>query len=925
VGSISSMSQLRRPVSAIFLIIFTSTVFAAPTSGWRTRVSPDLLAAYDAANTILAPSIKATPPSMSVTERSTARFDSKGRVQVDVRIDCAQGSPASTLIAVGLEIHTTVKVPPLCVLQGWTTVTALPDLASAPGVKLIAVPVYSASKKPTSATNPLLGTQPQASGGQSIDQGGISLMRADQFIQQTGINGAGVKIGVISDDAVSLQTIQSRGELPGVQIVPPNPPTHSTLTDEGTMMLEEVYAVAPGAMLLFCGSDNNTEYIACVQDLVAAGAWIITDDIATPGEDLMSASGDIASAVQSTLTTNPSVSLFTAAGNYNHSYWEGKYSASSLVSAGYAPLTCPSSGQVDYYVQSFNGAPDELLNVNQAGTYSVKFQWADPYDANVSNFDVYLLDVTAGTTQCLTTTSSSTTNYDLSIPFSVAQYKLEIATPDQSAVGKAMKLLIAGDGAPLLPVYTTGSVVSPQAFVPGVMSIGAVMGSDGVGTNIESYSALGPINLIFPSPAQLQAPMLVAPDDIYVDLNGTYFSTATWPDGFFHGTSAASPNAAAVAALLRSAFPSLTPAQVNSYLQAGATQLGGSAPNSTFGYGRVDALGALGQIPGPTISGLAATTIVGGTSSPPVPFVVGGTGALKVTALSSVFWMTTVISPSNCGNGAKNCTLTLTPAIGSFAPSTVQVSVTDGANRVQSMQIPVTVTKPAPPAVSITSGTMQSVPVNTAIAPINFSVAGTGPLTVYASNNGVPGVNVTSGCGTTTMTCTANLGTAGSATGSVTLVIGAQDSYGQVSSSLTTVTITNPPPPTIMITSGATQSVMVNAAIAPVAFTLSGTGNLTVTPATTGISSLTISSGCGTTTMSCTASLGMAQSTAGTASLTLTVEDSYVQSATASATITENAPPSGKSGGGALDPWALLGLTGLVLVQLSRPKRKRGY
>jgi hypothetical protein len=104
---------------------------------------------------------------------------------------------------------------------------------------------------------------------------------------------------------------------------------------------------------------------------------------------------------------------------------------------------------------------------------------------------------------------------------------------------------------------------------------------------------------------------------------------------------------------------------------------------------------------------------------------------------------------------------------------------------------------------------------------------------------------------------------------------------------------------------------------------LSGTGSFTVTPATSGISSMTISSGCGTTTMSCTASLGMAQSTAGTATLTLTVEDSYVQSAAASATITENAPPASSSGGGSLDPWALLGLTGLVLVQMNRSQRKR--
>jgi hypothetical protein len=352
-------------------------------------------------------------------------------------------------------------------------------------------------------------------------------------------------------------------------------------------------------------------------------------------------------------------------------------------------------------------------------------------------------------------------------------------------------------------------------------------------------------------------------------------------------------------------------------MESGAAPL---SPSSTFGYGRVDALGALAQIPAPTVSAISSATIVGGSSSSPLPFAVGGTGALKVTALPSVSWMTPVISPSNCGNGASSCTLTLTPSIGSSSPSTVQLTVTDGANRSKSMQFPVTITNPPPPAASITSGAAQSIQVNAAIAPIGFSVSGTGPITVHATFNGAP-VTLTSGCGSTTMTCSATLGSAGTVTGSQTLLVVVQDSYGQSTSTSTTVVIINPPPPTIMITSGGTQSVTVNGAIAPVAFTLSGTGTLTVTPNTTDISTITISSGCGTTTMMCTASLGTAQSSPGTATLTLTVEDSYVQSATASVTVTENAAPS-KSGGGTLDLWALLWLTGLVLVQLTRPTRK---
>jgi len=97
----------------------------------------------------------------------------------------------------------------------------------------------------------------------------------------------------------------------------------------------------------------------------------------------------------------------------------------------------------------------------------------------------------------------------------------------------------------------------------------------------------------------------VAPDGIRVDAVGTYFQSYLFPDGNFYGTSAAAPNAAAVAALIRGAFPSLTVAQMLSALEGGATQLGSTSPDGTFGYGRVDAMGALGTLALPTITPIA--------------------------------------------------------------------------------------------------------------------------------------------------------------------------------------------------------------------------------------------------------------------------------------------------------------------------------
>jgi hypothetical protein len=120
----------------------------------------------------------------------------------------------------------------------------------------------------------------------------------------------------------------------------------------------------------------------------------------------------------------------------------------------------------------------------------------------------------------------------------------------------------------------------------------------------------------------------------------------------------------------------------------------------------------------------------------------------------------------------------------------------------------------------------------------------------------------------------------------------------------------------VSVTSGGSQSVNVNTAIAPVLFTLTGTGSLVVTPTSSNISGLTITPGCGSTTLSCTANLGTAQGTAGTATLAISVQDAYTQIASATVTVAETVPP--KSGGGGIDRWTLLVLGFLVMFRALR-------
>lgn len=77
----------------------------------------------------------------------------------------------------------------------------------------------------------------------------------------------------------------------------------------------------------------------------------------------------------------------------------------------------------------------------------------------------------------------------------------------------------------------------------------------------------------------------MAPDCVSVTGNGGFSST-------FCGTSAAAPHAGAVAALVLSGNPSLTPAQLYAMMLAPTFDLGTPFPNNTFGFGRIDALGS---------------------------------------------------------------------------------------------------------------------------------------------------------------------------------------------------------------------------------------------------------------------------------------------------------------------------------------------
>jgi hypothetical protein len=139
-------------------------------------------------------------------------------------------------------------------------------------------------------------------------------------------------------------------------------------------------------------------------------------------------------------------------------------------------------------------------------------------------------------------------------------------------------------------------------------------------------------NRLSPVPSPRQKPDFVGPDGVSSSFFGFPIAGTMWTDNSavsgcqndatynnFLGTSAATPHAAAAAALMLQANPSLTPAQIYGALQSTALPMpvgGNPTPDYLSGHGFIQADAALAALPpGPPALALAASTIMAGNST----------------------------------------------------------------------------------------------------------------------------------------------------------------------------------------------------------------------------------------------------------------------------------------------------------------------
>ena len=149
---------------------------------------------------------------------------------------------------------------------------------------------------------------------------------ADDARAQFGVDGSGVKIGVLSDsfDCLAGATTDStNGDLPAAGVTVLQELVGCAGTDEGRAMLQLVHDIAPGAELLFHTAFGGQAVFANgISSLRSAGADIIIDDVIYFAEPMFQ-DGIVAQAADTAVADG--ATFFSSAGNSGRDSYEAAF------------------------------------------------------------------------------------------------------------------------------------------------------------------------------------------------------------------------------------------------------------------------------------------------------------------------------------------------------------------------------------------------------------------------------------------------------------------------------------------------------------------------------------------------------------------------------------------------------------------------
>lgn len=418
-------------------------------------------------------------------------------------------------------------------------------------------------------------------------------MYADVARSTYGVDGSGIRVGVLSD---SFNRENSRDSMQQ-NIASNDLPTDTRIlqdaasgSDEGRAMAQLIHDLAPGSAIDFATAFNGQASFANnIIRLAQAGDKVIVDDVSYFAE-LTYQNGIIAQAVNE--VASQGVAYFSSAGNDGKEGYQGAWVSGATQTLG---------GQA-YTLMQFAPGQD-YINIRVAASQTIILQWDQPGASAggpgaTSDLDIYLTAADGTTIR-----GGAASNNIGGDPVEVFRFTANSTVPSgttlqlrvglrSGAAPGEIRLIASGNGAAVdleNPLSNTneGTLYGHHA-VEGGMGIGATSFARTplAGFNppvAESFSSRGTQKIWYDdNGARLAAPEYYGVAVTAVDGGNTTFfasDSSADADSFpnFFGTSAAAPDAAAVAALMLQANPNLNGADIRALMQSTALDMDDAA------------------------------------------------------------------------------------------------------------------------------------------------------------------------------------------------------------------------------------------------------------------------------------------------------------------------------------------------------------
>ncbi|MGQ9627537.1 MAG: S8 family serine peptidase [Anaerolineae bacterium] len=440
-------------------------------------------------------------------------------------------------------------------LQALVPVGELEALAGRPDVQII--------REPRRAI-PLAPMQVGSQTTEGVAASGASAWHA------AGYNGTGVRVAVIDAGFTGYSGLLGT-DLPSSVTTYDWTGTGILGTKHGTACAEVVYDMAPGATMYLHKVGTDVELGNAVNKAIADGVKVISMSLGWVLDGPGDGTGNLANIVNNARSNG--IFYATAAGNEAEVSWHGTYTdndsdtahewnaggqeinffgpgdgSAYTIPAGY-PIVCGlhwddwTAVTQDYDLELYRWTGSSWSLVagsynDQAGTYPTPEEFIDVYAPYSAPYGVVVWKYSATRNVCLRLICPKMGGLDERVPARSLTFPAD--SPNAITVGAV-------------------NVISPYILEP-YSSRGPTFGSGGVCSG-------GSTNPDIASYANV--------------------STVSYGARVFNGTSAATPHVAGAAALVKDAYPGYTAAQLQSFLESRAIDMGTAGKDNLYGSGRL--------------------------------------------------------------------------------------------------------------------------------------------------------------------------------------------------------------------------------------------------------------------------------------------------------------------------------------------------